>query len=65
MKLAFAIDAIFPPLTGIGRYAYELANRLPQVAEIDELRFLGMWRWAQARWHGLSGWPWRSRIGRW
>lgn len=49
MKLVFAVDAIFPPLTGIGRYAYELANRLPQVPEIDDLRFLAMWRWAQAR----------------
>jgi glycosyltransferase involved in cell wall biosynthesis len=49
VKLVFAVDAIFPPLTGIGRYAYELANRLPQVADIDELHFLAMWRWAQAR----------------
>lgn len=46
MKLVFAVDAIFPPLTGIGRYAYELANRLPQVADIDELHFLAMWSWA-------------------
>lgn len=42
----FAVDAIFPPLTGIGRYAYELADRLTQVEELDYLRFLAMWRWA-------------------
>jgi alpha-1,3-rhamnosyl/mannosyltransferase len=58
LKLVFAVDAIFPPLTGIGRYAYELANRLPQVEDIDELHFLTMWRWArlqQAR--GLGAEP--------
>jgi glycosyltransferase involved in cell wall biosynthesis len=49
VKLVFAVDAIFPPLTGIGRYAYELANRLPLVADVDELHFLAMWRFAQAR----------------
>lgn len=46
MKLIFAVDAIFPPLTGIGRYAYELATRLPQVEHLEELRYLGMWAWA-------------------
>lgn len=45
LKLVFASDAIFPPLTGIGRYAYELARRLPRVAELQELRYLSMWRW--------------------
>ena len=46
MKLVFAVDAIFPPLTGIGRYALELAMRLPSVGEIDDVRFLAMWSWA-------------------
>lgn len=46
MKLVFAVDAIFPPLTGIGRYAYELADRLTLVDELESLRFLSMWRWA-------------------
>lgn len=49
MKLVFAVDAIFPPLTGIGRYAYELAHRLPQVEALQGVRFLSMWRWMQAR----------------
>lgn len=55
MKLVFAVDAIFPPLTGIGRYAFELANRLPHSAEVDELHFLAMWRWAQVRQLGKVG----------
>lgn len=46
MKLIFAVDAIFPPLTGIGRYAYELATRLPALHDLEELRYLGMWSWA-------------------
>lgn len=46
MKLIFAVDAIFPPLTGIGRYAYELATRLPLLQDLEELRYLGMWSWA-------------------
>lgn len=46
MKLILAVDAIFPPLTGIGRYAYELAIRLPQTEDLEELRYLGMWGWA-------------------
>lgn len=45
MKLIFAVDAIFPPLTGIGRYAWELATRLPDCAGIDDLRFFSAWRW--------------------
>lgn len=48
MKLVFAVDAIFPPLTGIGRYAYELANRLPHAGEFDAVRFLAMWSWVES-----------------
>lgn len=48
LKLVFATDAIFPPLTGIGRYAYELASRLTEVDELEELRFLSMWKWARS-----------------
>lgn len=45
MKLVFAVDSIFPPLTGIGRYAIELANRLPCVEGVDDVRYLAMFRW--------------------
>lgn len=44
MKLVLAVDAIFPPMTGIGRYALELAKQLSGQPEIDDLRLLG-WGW--------------------
>lgn len=47
MKLVLAVDAIFPPLTGIGRYALELAKQLPRQPEIENLRLLG-WGWVPA-----------------
>lgn len=47
LRLILATDAIFPPLTGIGRYAYELATRLPLCDEVEELRYLGMWAWGR------------------
>ncbi len=40
MKLAFAVDAIAPPLTGIGRYAWELAWHFTHFDEpLQSLRF--------------------------
>ena len=46
MNVALSIDAVRPPLAGIGRYVWELATRLPQHPEIESIRFLsdGMWR---------------------
>ena len=43
-------DAIHAPLTGIGRYAYELATLLPQCDGVESLRFysLGQWIGAEA-----------------
>lgn len=40
MKVIFGTDPIKYPLTGIGRYAYELANCLTKSSEISELLFL-------------------------
>lgn len=40
MKVIFGTDAIKYPLTGIGRYAYELAKGLSDSSEISELLFL-------------------------
>jgi len=45
MQLILAVDAIFPPLTGIGRYALELATRLPANSDIEHVRYLGLWGW--------------------
>lgn len=48
MKIAFCVDAIKPPLTGIGRYAYELSNYfLNESSEISELRFFLQNRWVE------------------
>ena len=40
MKIVLGIDAIKYPLTGIGRYAYELALGLQSHADIEEILFL-------------------------
>jgi len=39
MKVVFSVQSIKFPLTGIGRYTYELARHLPCVSEVEELRF--------------------------
>lgn len=46
MKVVLSIEAIHPPLAGIGRYAWELATRLPLHSEIESVRYLsdGLWR---------------------
>lgn len=44
IKLIFATDAIFYPLTGIGRYAYELARRLPNQAKIAQVKYFSSLR---------------------
>ncbi|WP_186163159.1 glycosyltransferase family 4 protein [Burkholderia gladioli] len=48
MKIAFCVDAIQPPLTGIGRYAYELSKHyLSSESGITELRFFLQNRWIE------------------
>jgi glycosyltransferase involved in cell wall biosynthesis len=46
MNVVLSIEAIHPPLAGIGRYAWELATRLPLHSDIDTIRYLsdGLWR---------------------
>lgn len=46
MNVVLAIEAINPPLAGVGRYAWELATRLPLHAEVESVRYLadGLWR---------------------
>ncbi len=73
MNVVLSIESIRPPLAGIGRYAWELATRLPLSPEVDTIRFLsdGLWRQlpelAQA--NGLaqasqSRQDWRHRLGK-
>ncbi len=45
MKLILGADAIHPPLTGIGRYAFELARRLMVDPDVSQLSFFSMGRW--------------------
>jgi alpha-1,3-rhamnosyl/mannosyltransferase len=45
MRVIFNVDAITAPLTGIGRYALELAQGLARHADIDELRLYSAYRW--------------------
>ncbi|MFZ6816258.1 glycosyltransferase family 4 protein [Undibacterium sp. Rencai35W] len=45
MNIILSTEAIRPPLAGIGRYAWELATRLPLQADIESVRYLsdGLW----------------------
>ena len=47
MKVILSIDPIRFPLTGIGRYTFELARHLKEITEIEELRYLSGYRFAQ------------------
>ncbi|WP_434110955.1 glycosyltransferase family 4 protein [Paraburkholderia caffeinilytica] len=46
MKLILAVDALVPPLTGIGRYAWELASHYHGMRhELDSMRFFFAGHW--------------------
>lgn len=47
LNLILAVDAIFPPLTGIGRYTWELARRLKVSSDTGDVRFFSMGVWVQ------------------
>lgn len=56
MKLIIAVDAIFPPLTGIGRYALELVRGLQDVqeqGELGQIRYFSHGAWVDAPAPGL------------
>lgn len=48
MRVIFNVDAISAPLTGIGRYALELARGLAAHPAIEELRLYSAYRWVDA-----------------
>jgi len=48
LDVILATDALRPPLTGIGRYTYELAKRLAPNENIARLRYFSMGRWVAA-----------------
>jgi glycosyltransferase involved in cell wall biosynthesis len=45
LKLILSVEALAPALTGIGRYTWELAKRLPQATDIESVRFFRNGRW--------------------
>jgi glycosyltransferase involved in cell wall biosynthesis len=45
MQVILGSDAIHRPLTGIGRYALELARHLREMPEVERLDFFSMGRW--------------------
>lgn len=47
MRVIFNVDAISAPLTGIGRYALELARGLADHAAVEELRLYSAVRWVE------------------
>jgi glycosyltransferase involved in cell wall biosynthesis len=76
MKITFASDLLVQPLSGVGRYGYELAAHLKADATLTELAFIsyrGVETWDQVERrlsaatpsHTTSAWSWpqlRSRI---
>jgi glycosyltransferase involved in cell wall biosynthesis len=46
MKIILSIDSVRFPLTGIGRYTFELARHLKEIADIEQLRFLSGYHFA-------------------
>ena len=46
MKVILSIDPVRFPLTGIGRYTFELARHLKEIEVIEQLRFLSGYRFA-------------------
>jgi alpha-1,3-rhamnosyl/mannosyltransferase len=65
MKIILETDSIVPPLTGIGRYTWELASRLRNVHGVDTVRYLYRDRWidnvASLRPHSGPATPHSSR----
>ncbi|MEG0920868.1 MAG: glycosyltransferase family 1 protein [Comamonas sp.] len=45
LDVILAADALRPPLTGIGRYTYEVARRLARHDEVARLRYFSMGQW--------------------
>lgn len=65
MHIILGAQSIHPPLTGIGRYAYELATHLRTVEDIDSLRFLSGFRLLDSVDELLAKAPVHHRYRRW
>lgn len=47
MNVILSVEALAPALSGIGRYTWELASRLPEHREVDEVRYFRNRQWCQ------------------
>ena len=54
MKVILNVDAITGPLTGIGNYANQLAHKLEQNSEVEELKLYSSHRWIKSPEHALK-----------
>jgi alpha-1,3-rhamnosyl/mannosyltransferase len=54
MRVIFNVDAITAPLTGIGRYALEIARGLSHHAAIEELKLYSAYQWVDDPAHALA-----------
>ncbi|MGA9343199.1 MAG: glycosyltransferase family 1 protein [Rhodanobacteraceae bacterium] len=54
MRVIFNVDAISAPLTGIGRYALELARGLATHADVEALKLYSAYRWVETPDQALS-----------
>jgi glycosyltransferase involved in cell wall biosynthesis len=45
LKVILSVDAISPPLSGIGRYTWELARRIGHVPSVEQVRYHRNDRW--------------------
>ncbi len=54
MKVIFNVDAITAPLTGIGRYALEIARGLAHHAQIEQLKLYSAYQWVDDPAHALA-----------
>lgn len=78
MNVVVSVDALVPPITGVGRYTRELVARLPKCEGVDRVRFWRAHVWvpsvesftADPRWHTrrsripgpLRPWYWRRAL---
>ena len=47
ITVILSVDSLRQPLTGIGRYTYELAKGLAEHEEVDDVRLLDRYKWCQ------------------
>jgi glycosyltransferase involved in cell wall biosynthesis len=47
VRVIFSVDAIRLPLSGVGRYVWELGSRLPRLPEIELLRYYSRGKWIE------------------